>query len=77
LAGITPHSSPFEHCARAMNNKEYYSFLRGTKGDDYEFPKETLDGGIILKVSFLTNYLVDNSLAHKNKVQEVMVQWFL
>jgi hypothetical protein len=23
------HSSPFEHCARAMNNQEYFSFVKG------------------------------------------------
>ena len=23
------HFSPFEHCARAMSDKEYYSFVRG------------------------------------------------
>jgi hypothetical protein len=57
-----PHSSPFEHCARAMNNKEYYSFLRGTKGDDYEFPKETLGWCYNLKGFIPYRYLVDNSL---------------
>ena len=24
-----PHSSPMEHCARAMDNKEYSSFIKG------------------------------------------------
>jgi hypothetical protein len=24
-----PHSSPFEHCARAMNTEEYNSFIKG------------------------------------------------
>ena len=29
LAWDPPHSSPLEHCARAMSNDEYYAFKRG------------------------------------------------
>ena len=30
LAQDPPHSSPLEHCARAMSNKEYESHIKGT-----------------------------------------------
>lgn len=29
LTQTPPHSSPLEHCAKAMNNTEYYSFFKG------------------------------------------------
>lgn len=29
LAQDPPHSSPFEHCARAMSDEEYYTFVKG------------------------------------------------
>ena len=29
LSQDPPHSSPFEHTARAMNNEEYYTFVKG------------------------------------------------
>ena len=29
LAQDPPHSSPLEHCAKAMSNKEYYSYIKG------------------------------------------------
>ena len=31
-----PHSSPFEHCARAMSEKEYYSFIKGNFNQEIE-----------------------------------------
>ena len=31
-----PHSSPMEHCARAMNSKEYYSHLKGEGNPEHE-----------------------------------------
>ena len=30
LSQDPPHSSPLEHCARAMSDKEYYSFIKGS-----------------------------------------------
>ncbi len=30
-----PHSSPFEHCARAMSNEEYQFFIKGKGIPDY------------------------------------------
>lgn len=35
-----PHSSPLEHCARAMNEEEYYSYLK-TNGEVLDY---TIDG---------------------------------
>ena len=32
LAQVPPHSSPLEHCAKAMNNAEYESFYKGQVG---------------------------------------------
>ena len=32
IAYDPPHSSPMEHCARAMNNAEYESFYKGQIG---------------------------------------------
>ena len=35
---ISKHASPFEHCARVMSDKEYYSFVKGvipTQIDEY------------------------------------------
>ena len=29
IAQSPPHSSPLEHCARAMSNEEYVSFIKG------------------------------------------------
>ena len=29
LSQDPPHSSPMEHCARAMSDEEYYSFIKG------------------------------------------------
>lgn len=40
-----PHSSPFEHCARAMDNTEYYSYFRGesniTDQDEFNIYTDT------------------------------------
>ena len=33
LAQDPPHSSPLEHCARAMSNEEYYEFFKGRVKD--------------------------------------------
>lgn len=30
IAYDPPHSSPLEHCARAMSDEEYYSYVKGT-----------------------------------------------
>lgn len=36
------HDSPLEHCARAMSDEEYYSFLKGSFSDEYIYrPYET------------------------------------
>ena len=40
LAQDPPHSSPLEHCARAMNEEEYYSYLK-TNGEVLDY---TIDG---------------------------------
>lgn len=37
LAQDPPHSSPLEHCARAMSNEEHNSYLKG-KGEWWEHP---------------------------------------
>ena len=31
-----PHSSPMEHCARAMSDEEYYSFIKGNFNQEIE-----------------------------------------
>lgn len=33
LAQEPPHSSPLEHCARAMSEEEYYNFIKGERVD--------------------------------------------
>jgi hypothetical protein len=56
-----PHSSPFEHCARAMSDEEYYAFKRGW------MRKTNLDAESgwcnNLKGFIPYRYLVDNSLS--------------
>jgi len=62
-----PHSSPFEHCARAMDNDEFTSFIRG---DIYALNEKTpqevyspvLGWCYNLKGFIPYRYLVDNSL---------------
>lgn len=49
IAQNPPHSSPMEHCARAMNNYEYETFIKG-RGSAYqgeegiEFPDSSAHG---------------------------------
>ena len=36
IAQNPPHSSPMEHCARAMSDNEYYSFIKGNFNQEIE-----------------------------------------
>ena len=36
IAQNPPHSSPLEHCARAMSDNEYYSFIKGNFNQEIE-----------------------------------------
>ena len=63
-----PHSSPFEHCARAMSPYEYETFIKGV-GDAYEgedgieFPDSSAHGWCTNIKGFIPyRYMVDNNL---------------
>lgn len=68
-----PHSSPFEHCARAMNEDEHASFIKGklvilnefTEEDNIEIEEPLFESKgwcYNLKGFIPYRYLVDNSL---------------
>ena len=59
-----PHSSPFEHCARAMDETEYFEFYRGRSFLDISEGEEQCATGWCynLKGFIPYRYLVDNSL---------------
>lgn len=40
LSQDPPHSSPLEHCARAMSDKEYYSFIKGSFIEEMEIDSD-------------------------------------
>ena len=64
LSQDPPHSSPFEHCARAMSDKEFISFFKG------ELPNENLELVYRGQHGWCNNlkgfipyrYLIDNNL---------------
>ena len=73
LAQDPPHSSPLEHCARAMSNEEHSSYLKG-KGEWWEHPFDSsLDNFVTNKniqgwcnnfKGFIPyRYLVDNKIS--------------
>jgi hypothetical protein len=71
-----PHSSPFEHCARAMSNKEYNRFIKGNvviDGDIYDYEDSSINASCDIDKSsqgwcynlkgFIPyRYMVDNNL---------------
>lgn len=64
------HMSPFEHCARAMSNEEYYSFVKGKENieyfeeepDIYTFKDSSYGWCNNFKGFIQYRYLVENSL---------------
>lgn len=68
LSQNPPHSSPLEHCARAMSNSEYYIFNRGVAVDDHdigglEFKKESQGWCNNFKGFIQYRYFIDNGIA--------------
>ena len=65
IAYDPPHSSPMEHCARAMSNDEYYQFFKGKITD----PKYYNGNGWCynLKGFIPYRYLIDNKIDMLNK----------
>lgn len=64
-----PHSSPFEHCARAMSDEEYFNFVKGERYSDGDFedaPTRMELGGTgwcyNLKGFISYRYLIDNKV---------------
>ena len=61
-----PHSSPMEHCARAMNEDEYYNNIKGLRKDSnakhFSERPETLGWCYNLKGFIPYRYFVDNGL---------------
>lgn len=61
-----PHSSPFEHCARAMDDNEYHNYIKGIRmdynGKHYVERPETLGWCYNLKGFISYRYLVDNKI---------------
>lgn len=49
IAQDPPHSSPLEHCARAMSDEEYVSFIKGVP-DMIEYEKDEI------AISYLKTY---------------------
>jgi hypothetical protein len=67
LAQTPPHSSPLEHCARAMDDAEYNSFIKGKC--EYMYNSEQLDADNTAKgwcnnfKGFIPyRYMVDNNI---------------
>ena len=59
------HMSPFEHCARAMNDEEYHRFVKGYSNTDY--PEDGFREGSYgwcnnLKGFIPYRYFIDNNL---------------
>lgn len=57
-----PHSSPFEHCARAMSDVEYHHFVKGENFKENINPQPALGWCYNLKGFISYRYIVDNSL---------------
>lgn len=66
-----PHSSPFEHCARAMSDDEYYTFVKGRIIEENKQEDGTCDSLNWVEASGWCNnakgfipyrYLIDNKL---------------
>ena len=60
-----PHSSPMEHCARAMSDEEYYRFVKGYGNTDYPedgFREGSYGWSNNLKGFIPYRYMIDNKL---------------
>ena len=56
------HMSPFEHCARAMSNEEYESFIKGNVDIGFDIPKETQGWCNNFKGFIPYRYLIENKI---------------
>lgn len=63
LAQDPPHSSPFEHCARAMSNDEWSRYIKGNHNGDFDFGIGAEGWCNNFKGFIPYRYLVDNSLS--------------
>lgn len=64
LAQDPPHSSPFEHCCRALNDEEYYQAMKTVQGVNREKHLVRKDWGWVnnIKGFMPYRYMVDNNL---------------
>lgn len=63
LAQDPPHSSPLEHCCRALTNSEYYNFVKGNTADN-RVNRPDIYGWVNNIKGFMPyRYLVDNKLS--------------
>ena len=65
LAQDPPHSSPLEHCCKALSNSEYYTAVKTVQGFNREKHENRKDYGWInnIKGFMPYRYIVDNSLS--------------
>ena len=57
-----PHSSPLEHCNRAMTDEEYESFIKGNVDIGFDIPKDTQGWCNNIKGFIPYRYMIDNNL---------------
>ena len=57
-----PHSSPLEHCNRAMTDEEYDSFIKGSVDIGFNIPKEAQGWCNNIKGFIPYRYMIDNNL---------------
>ena len=67
IAYDPPHSSPMEHCARAMNDNEYETFIKGKVSiefaEDSDYANNDVKGWCYNLKGFIPyRYLIDNNL---------------
>ena len=65
LSQDPPHSSPLEHCARAMSVEEYYRFVKGYGNTDYledGFREGSYGWSNNLKGFIPYRYFIDNKI---------------
>lgn len=53
-----PHSSPFEHCARAMNDEEFVSFIKSVHSTSNKV-KKTNQGGLRQGEVLVNDFIVN------------------
>jgi len=56
------HDSPLEHCARAMSDEEYESFIKGNIDIGFDIPKEAQGWCTNIKGFIPYRYMIDNNL---------------